>query len=198
MVLVLIGQRWIRSIMHYQMHSAACAAILLSCLATAAQAATVTVTQGEVMLSRGDGYEAVRGKAEVLAGDSIVAKPGGAAKVSFSNGCSVFLAMGMVYSVPPEPPCGVQNASTMVSSPATPGNWASGTQTVAAGDQSPNLAAGTQTLPAGDASTGVQVAAADPAGTNIMPYLLGAAAIGGVAVAVGALGGGGGGSPASP
>lgn len=195
--------------MDRRIQSALSAAILSFCFAAAAQAATVAVTQGEVLVSRGDGYEPVRGNAEVLAGDSIVARPGGAAKITFSNGCSVFLAMGMVYSVPAEPPCGVQNASTAVPSSSYPTNTgALGTQTVRGGDASSaiqtgststpspnNWTPGTQTIPAGD-DTPV-VAAAEPPGTDLTPYLLGAAAVGGVAVAAVTLSGGSG-SPTSP
>jgi hypothetical protein len=190
------------------MQSAVYAAILSFCLTSAAAAATVTVTQGEVLVSRGDGYEAIRTNAEVLAGDSLVARPGGVAKVTFGNGCSVFLAMGMVYSVPAEPPCGVQNASTTVSSPQSPGNWAAGTNTFPGDDAispiqtastSTTSTPGTQAIAAGDGAGGVPVAGAgaETAGTNFTPYLLGAAAIGGAVVAATSLSGGGG-TPTSP
>ncbi len=95
---------------------------------------------------------------------------------------SVYLATGMVYSVPPEPPCGVQNAAATTSS--SNGNMTTGSP-----------AAGGETWTAGTQTT----QAVEPAPTDYTPYLLGAAAIAGVGVGVAAIGGGGGGgSPASP
>ncbi|SFV34619.1 hypothetical protein [Hyphomicrobium facile] len=139
-----------------------------------AQAASVTLIQGEALVSRGDGYEALKGPAIVNAGDIVVPSPGSSMKVTFSNGCAVFLGGGMVFSVPEVPPCGgptalasngLQSAET-----AIPQDWSAVTQTTAFNATQPDY----------------------------VPYLLGAAAIGGIAAAVGGLGGGSNDSPASP
>lgn len=147
--------------------------------ATAAQATSVTVLQGEALLRRGEGYESVKGVADLSPGDTVVAKAGSSVKVTFSNGCTVFLGMGMVFSVPAEPPCdGSGSASeatgTLPNTAAPPAqDWSAATQTTVA-------PAETQ--------------------TNVLPYLLGAAAVGGISAAAVAYagGGGGGGTPASP
>ncbi len=147
--------------------------------APAAFGATVTVIQGEALVRRGDGYESIKGVADLAPGDTVLAKAGSSAKVTFANGCMVFLGMGMVFSVPSEPPCGgagggsgtTTNALQDTGAPAAQ-DWSAATQTTAA-------------------SEGMQ--------TNVMPYLLGAAAIGGIAAgALAFSGGGGGGPPASP
>jgi hypothetical protein len=144
-----------------------------------AQAATVTVIQGEALLSHGSGYEAFRGSSDLAPGDTVVAKPGSSAKITFSNGCTVFLGMGMVFSVPAEPPCGPGAA------PDNPGATTASTQV-------------NRALPAQDWSAATQTtlsrAEAQP---DVLPYLLGAAAIGGVSAAAIDLGGGGG-TPTSP
>jgi hypothetical protein len=146
--------------------------------AVSAGIATVSVIQGEAMIRREAGYETVKGSSEVSVGNTVVAKAGSTVKVTFSNGCSLFLGMGMVFDVPAEPPCAGTGNSVTGSTTPTPNqgvqDWATATQTVA-------------------------VAAAPE--INIMPYLLGAGVVGGAgaaALAFSSGGGGGGGTPASP
>lgn len=139
-----------------------------------AQAASVTLIRGEALVSRGDGYEALKGPAVVDAGDIVVPSPGSSVKVTFSNGCDVFLGGGMVFSVPEVPPCGGPSTPASNGLPsaeaALPQDWSAVTQTTAFNATQPNF----------------------------VPYLLGAAAIGGITAAVAGLGGGGNDSPASP
>ncbi|CAA2142101.1 hypothetical protein [Hyphomicrobium sp. ghe19] len=139
-----------------------------------AQAASVTLIRGEALVSRGDGYEALKGPANVDAGDIVVPSPGSSVKVTFSNGCAVFLGGGMVFSVPKVPPCGGPATLASNGPPSAeatlPEDWTAVTQTTAFNATQPNFA----------------------------PYLLGAAAIGGITAAVAGLGGGGDDSPASP
>ncbi len=143
---------------------------------TASQAASVSVLKGEALVSRGEGYETLKGTAYFATGDMIVPKAGSSVKVTFSSGCSVFLGPGMTFSVPAEPPCG--GASPAASSsgtlqgtdPALIQNWTAATQTTA-------------------------FSAAQP---NFTPYLLGAVAVGGVSAAAVALSAGRSGSPTSP
>jgi hypothetical protein len=159
------------------------AAWLFATISTA-QAATVTVIQGEALLSHGNGYEAIRGASNLVPGDTVVAKPGSSAKITFSNGCTVFLGMGMVFSVPAEPPCGPDSGAAP-SNPSVTTNV--GTQEAGA-------------LPAKDWSAATQTTLSSAeAPPNVLPYLLGAAAIGGIsAAAIGLSGGGGSGTPTSP
>ena len=138
-----------------------------------AHAASVTVIRGEALVSRGEGYETLKGSANLVAGNTVVPAPGSSVKVTFSNGCAVFLGAGMVFSVPTDPPCGAP--STFASS----------------GVQEANAAA------AQDWSAVTQTTAFNATQPNLLPYLLGAVAIGGIsAAAVGPSGGNG--SPASP
>lgn len=155
-------------------------AVMLS--ASAAHATSVVVMRGEALVSHGDGYESIAGVAEVSAGDRVVAKAGSSVKVTFRNGCTLFLGMGMVFDVPSDPPCG--------------GEAGAETTTGAVGDNSPSS---TQDWSAGTQTTVAPDVALEPPQTNLMPYLLGAAAVGGISAAALAFSGDGGGSPpASP
>lgn len=144
-----------------------------------AATASLQIDGGEVLLSRGAGYRPVATSHRLDVGDIVLARPGSAANVSFDDGCIVRLKPGAIFTVRENSPCrsGVADADGKNS------DWASGTDAVAGGDWS--------------ATT--QMVAVDATGTNLMPYLLGAAAIGGIA-AVAAMVGGGGGSdtPVSP
>jgi len=140
-----------------------------------AEAANVTVIKGEAFVSRGEGYETLKGSANLSAGDRIVPKSESSVKVTFANGCAIFLGAGMVFSVPQNPPCGGPVAEgggiLQEADPTLVQEWSAATQTTAFNAAQPSL----------------------------LPYLLGAVAIGGVsAAAVGLSGGGGGGSPTSP
>ena len=72
---------------------------------TAAEAATLQSIQGEVLVSHGNGYSLVRGSAQLNAGDSVFANPGGAAKIVYEDGCVVAVEAGSVLYVGPSSPC---------------------------------------------------------------------------------------------
>ena len=116
------------------------------CLASVAQAASLNVTQGDVLLSRGAGYETVKGPAELLVGDTVLGKSGSAAQIAFADGCTVPLGVGTVFKVGTTSPC----------QPHSAGPGASGV-TETPGDSGWNW-------------------------HPVLPYVLGAAAIGGMVV----------------
>ena len=125
-----------------------CSTIALVGLTSAGEAASLNVSHGEVLLSRGAGYETVKGPAELLVGDTVLGKPGSAAQIAFADGCTVPLGVGTVFKVGTTSPC--------------------------------------QTHSAGPGASGVTETPGDEAGekSHILPYLLGAAAIGGIVAVV--------------
>lgn len=72
---------------------------------TGAKAATLQGIQGEVLVSRGNGYDLVRGPVQLNVGDSVIANPGGAAKIVYEDGCVVPVEAGSVSQVGPSSPC---------------------------------------------------------------------------------------------
>lgn len=162
--------------------AAASLAVILVSVTSVAQAASIEITQGEVLLNRGAGYQSIRNSTDLQAGDIVVSKMGSAAKITFADGCTVPLRTGMIFTVEAQSPCASAGASAHQQS----------AQQLSDTDRTLNLAgndwdAGTQTFPA-----------ADEVQSNVWPYFLGAAAVGGIAAAVSGLGGGGGASPISP
>ena len=143
----------------------------------------MNVSHGEVLLSRGAGYESIKGSADVATGDTVFGKPGSAAQIVFADGCAVFLGVGIVFRVGGESPCGGRSGAAGASETKS-GGWG----------------AATETLPGGDWNAGTETTlAADGQSLNVWPYVLGAAALGGVAALAQSSGGsGGGGPPASP
>jgi hypothetical protein len=81
---------------------------VLSSLAVSpsAHAATVNAMQGQVLLNLGQGYKQVSGSSEAGPGAIVVANPGGSAQVVYSDGCSITVTPGMVYTIAPQSPCG--------------------------------------------------------------------------------------------
>jgi hypothetical protein len=151
-------------------------------LIPAAKATTLEISQGEVLLSQGVGYRVVRGAMELQEGDTVVGKPGSAARIIFADGCSVHLQIGMVFTVEGRSPCGGGAAAKGWKAHAI-----SPPESENALNSADNWKAGTTTL-----------AVTDDTQTNIWPYVLGAAVAGGVAAAASSLGGDNGGSPVSP
>lgn len=80
-------------------------ATLLGGFASAAEAATVNVSHGEVLLSRGAGYETVKGSTDLLVGDTVLGKPDSAAQIAFADGCTIPLGIGTVFRVGTMSPC---------------------------------------------------------------------------------------------
>src|SRR5438552_72808 len=73
-------------------------------LGTSAVAATVTATQGQVLVNRGNGYQRVVGSTQAGTGATVVANPGGSAQVVYSDGCVVTVEPGSVYTIAPQSP----------------------------------------------------------------------------------------------
>ena len=148
---------------------------------TSARAANLEILTGEVLLSRGGAYQAVRGASEVVTGDTLVSRAGSSAKITFADGCVTYLGMGMAFTVEAKSPCETGRSSALeTGATSTPQD----ATTAGAYD---GWVEGTETLAVSEAPQ-----------TDFMPYLLGAAAVGGVVVAVAALGGGGDSPPVSP
>jgi hypothetical protein len=134
------------------------------CLATVAQAASLNVTQGDVLLSRGAGYQTVKGSVDLLAGDTVLGKPGSAAQLAFDRGCTVPLEVGTVFRVGKTSPCTLHSA----------GAGASG-----ATETPSDVTEGQNTPP--DVTEGQK--------PKIWPYVLGGVVIGGGVAALVATGG---------
>jgi len=84
----------------------ALALVILSVfLCPAVFAATVASVQGKVSISRGSGYEPVSGPTQVNVGDTVLASPGGSARVVYNDQCSVAVKPGRIVAIAPEPPC---------------------------------------------------------------------------------------------
>ncbi len=85
-----------------------CASALLMLslfLGPAVLAATVQPVEGDVLINRGSGYEPVSGPTQAKVGDSVMASPGGSARVVYDDQCSVAVKPGRVVAIAPEPPC---------------------------------------------------------------------------------------------
>jgi hypothetical protein len=70
-----------------------------------AQAATLTPEKGQVLVNKGNGYQLATRPLEVAPGHVVVANPGGAARVTFPDGCDVKVLPGSVFTVAPQSPC---------------------------------------------------------------------------------------------
>lgn len=72
---------------------------------SAALAATVNVTNGQVLVNKGEGYRQVAGSTQANPGASVVANPGGSGQVVYSDQCIVEVLPGSVYNVAEQSPC---------------------------------------------------------------------------------------------
>lgn len=94
--------------------------VLILPTAKTAHAATLEAIQGEVLVNRGGGYRFVSGTLELKPGDMIIANGGGAAQLSYGDGCSVSVQAGGVVTVAEQSPCATQtNAGTQGLTPST-------------------------------------------------------------------------------
>jgi hypothetical protein len=85
---------------------AACAVL---CLPYVANAATVANQGGTVLVSKGDGFTPVANDTDLPPGARVMVKPGGLAKITYSNECAVRVGPG-VWQVQPSAPCAKGNA----------------------------------------------------------------------------------------
>jgi hypothetical protein len=81
-------------------------------------ATTVTAVKGSVLINRGDGFRPVTGTAPVKVGDSLMVRPGGNARIVYSDGCPVSINPGEVVTIGAESPC---TAYAQAAPPGAPG-----------------------------------------------------------------------------
>src|SRR5262249_9683399 len=68
-------------------------------------AATVQVLQGQVLINRGQGYRMIHDSTEAGPVDTIVANPGGAAQITYPNGCTIKVLPQSVVAISAQSPC---------------------------------------------------------------------------------------------
>ena len=66
---------------------------------------TVNVSQGQVLLNRGDGFKRVTGSAQAGPGAKVVANPGGGGQIVYPDECVVEIVAGTVYTIADKSPC---------------------------------------------------------------------------------------------
>jgi hypothetical protein len=74
-------------------------------LASAAGAATIEPVQGNLSLNQGQGFQPVNSRVNANVGDTVMVGPGGAAAVTYPDGCKVQVQPGTVTSIAPLSPC---------------------------------------------------------------------------------------------
>jgi hypothetical protein len=88
-----------------------CAAVIGSALlmtglmAGASWAATVEPVQGNLSVNQGQGFQPVNSRVNANVGDSVMVSPGGAAAVTYADGCKVQVQPGTVTTIAPLSPC---------------------------------------------------------------------------------------------
>ena len=80
------------------------AACVVLCLPYVANAATVANQGGTVLISRGEGFTPIANDTDLAPGGQVMVKPGGLAKITYSNECTVHVGPG-VWQVQPAVPC---------------------------------------------------------------------------------------------
>ena len=74
-------------------------------LVSASWAATIEPVQGNLSLNRGQGFQPINSRIDANVGDTVVVGPGGAAAVTYSDGCKVSVQPGAVTTIAPLSPC---------------------------------------------------------------------------------------------
>jgi hypothetical protein len=74
-------------------------------LVSASWAATIEPVQGNLSLNQGQGFQPINSRVNVNVGDTVVVGPGGAAAVTYSDGCKVSVQPGAVTTIAPLSPC---------------------------------------------------------------------------------------------
>jgi hypothetical protein len=87
------------------------AILVLLIASSGAGAASVEVISGDVLVDHGSGFSAVHGRTQLAPGDTVIANPGGSAKVVYGAGCSVPVEPGSVVSVTQTPPCSIETGA---------------------------------------------------------------------------------------
>jgi hypothetical protein len=81
------------------------------------EAAQLNVNSGEILVSRGGGGYVASGNTDLNVGDSVIANAGGAATITFADGCAVNVKAGDMYVVPETPPCGTADGGLTGAAP---------------------------------------------------------------------------------
>lgn len=74
-------------------------------LASAAQAATVSVLSGPVSLNKGNGFRSIGSSASAAGGDLVMAGAGGTAEITYEDGCKQTVNSGETVTVAETSPC---------------------------------------------------------------------------------------------
>jgi hypothetical protein len=81
-------------------------ALVFTCtIAPAAQAARLTEVEGNVLVNKGDGFWEVNGATAVSAGDRVLVRGKGAAKIDYGNGCVKKISANQSTVVTSKPVC---------------------------------------------------------------------------------------------
>ena len=72
---------------------------------SASWAATIEPVQGNLSVNQGQGFQPVNSRIDANVGDTVVVGPGGAAAVTYSDGCKVSVQPGAVTTIAPLSPC---------------------------------------------------------------------------------------------
>ena len=121
--------------------SAIVAFVAATTIGGACFAATVTATQGQVMVNRGTGYQLLVGSTDVGPGATVVVNPGGSARVVYPDGCAVTVEPLVVHAINADSPCEGKNEMTKDMTNNTTLYWIGGGAALVAGGTFAYLAA---------------------------------------------------------
>ena len=74
-------------------------------LVSGSWAATIEPVQGNLSLNQGQGFQPINSRVDANVGDSVVVGPGGAAAVTYADGCKVSVQPDAVMTIAPLSPC---------------------------------------------------------------------------------------------
>ena len=98
---------------------------------TLVQAATVQPVNGHAMINKGAGFIKIDKATRLQQGDTVIVAPGGTAKLSYSDGCSIQVKTAAVVTVRAKSPCALKNGQFseggMVQTQAAAGAWTTAT-----------------------------------------------------------------------
>lgn len=79
--------------------------LMLLLVPVAAQATTLEVLRGQLIVNSGSGFKSARSGQALHAGDIVVADPGAAGVLVYPGGCAVPIVMGVPITVQSHAPC---------------------------------------------------------------------------------------------
>jgi hypothetical protein len=101
--------------MRHLLPVAFCVGVLLC---SAASAATVDSIKGRVLLNRGDGFKSLAAPTTANPGNTVMAAPGGNAKLRYADGCVIDIRPGAIVSVGARSPCTAPYLAGLEEAPA--------------------------------------------------------------------------------